>query len=214
MKSIKKVGVTLLELVIVLLILSILSSIAITVYTGHVRRAQFAAAKVTIKELELNVHRYEIDLGDFPPSSSGTTFGANAINPTKPTVGDGYLTLALLHSLSGNATRPASSRWQGPYMTVDQGKQGDVNGNVISSSTAAPSVCILDPWSRPYYYTRSSDYAAFGATKQLNSAFATAGETFYNPSTFQIFSLGPDGVTLPAPNKGLGADDTNNFNNP
>lgn len=214
MKSIKKVGVTLLELVVVLLILSILSSIAITVYTGHVRRAQIAAAKVTIRELELNIHRYEMDLGVFPPSSSGTAFGAVAVNPTKPTLGDGYMSLALMHSLSGNATRPASARWQGPYMNVDQGKLGDVNGNEITSTIAAPSVCILDPWDRPYYYTRSSDYATFGATRQSNNPFATAGETFYNPSTFQIFSLGPDGVTLPAPNKGLGADDLNNFNNP
>jgi prepilin-type N-terminal cleavage/methylation domain-containing protein len=214
MKSIKNVGVTLLELVVVLLILSILSSIAITVYTGHVRRAQFAAAKVTIKELELNVHRYEIDLGVFPPSSSGTAFGTTAINPTKPTIGDGYLTLALLHSMSGNATRPASVRWQGPYMSVDQGKLGDLSGSAISSATAAPMVCILDPWSRPYYYTRCSDYATFSATKQADSPFATAGETYYNPSTFQIYSLGPDGVTLPAPNKGLGGDDVNNFDNP
>ena len=64
-----KKGVTLIELMAVVLIVAILASIAVGVYTGYVQRARFAVARTTIAELDLAVARYEIDLGVLPPSS-------------------------------------------------------------------------------------------------------------------------------------------------
>lgn len=212
----KMAGMTLVELVVVLLILSLLATIAITVYSGQVRRAQFAVAKTEIRQLELNITRYEVDLGVFPPSSSGTTFGTSPASPlTDPRFntgrGCGYLTLCLQHSMSGNAWKPADPRWKGPYMELQQNRLGLVQGGPVSSGASAPEICLLDPWGNPYYYVRFSDYETLGGTEQSNSPFGALGETYYNPTTFQIFSLGPDGSTPPRPNAGLGPDDVNNF---
>jgi prepilin-type N-terminal cleavage/methylation domain-containing protein len=217
-------GLTLVELVVVLLILSLLATIAATVYTGNVQRAKFAVARTEIRQLELNVARYEVDLGVFPISSSGTRFGGYAPDPEQnlrfdTANGCGYLILCLQHSMSGNTFAPADVRWHGPYMELQQQKLGeiaDLTGRIklVTSSSIVPHICLLDPWDNPYYYVHSSDYETFGGTQQTNTPFAALGETFYNPSTFQIFSLGPDGTTLNAPNAGLGTDDINNFSAP
>ena len=66
----KKTAVTLLELLVVVMILGILSTIAVTVYTGHVERARVAACRDIIRQIELAVNRYEVDTGQLPPSSS------------------------------------------------------------------------------------------------------------------------------------------------
>lgn len=209
-------GMTLIELVVVLLILSLLGTIATTVYTGQVRRAQFAAAKTEIRQLELNITRYEVDLGVFPPSSSGSTFGASAASPIQDqrfgsVKGCGYLTLCLQHSMSGNTWKSADSRWKGPYMEIQQNRLGAINGEPVSAGVPPPQISLLDPWGNPYYYTRYTDYENFGGTRQTNSPFGALGETYYNPTTFQIFSLGPDGTTPGNGNCGLGPDDLNNF---
>jgi prepilin-type N-terminal cleavage/methylation domain-containing protein len=207
---------TIIELTVVALILSILASIAASVYVGYLRRARFAAARVTIRQIDLNCHAYQVDLGEFPLSSSGTAFGASLPNPIVGPGGGvqgcGYMMLCLLHSYNGNAAAPASPRWAGPYMEVDQEQLGDPSGEPITESTPPPSVCLLDPWGQPYQYVRSDDYAAFGGTRQSNTPFPALGEMYYNPSTVQVWSLGPDGVTRNSPEAGLGRDDVNNFN--
>ena len=206
-------GVTLLELVVVLLIVSILASIATSVYSGYVRRSQYTAARATIRELELAASRYDIDTGEYPLSSSGTRIAPlssnGSVNTTfKGTNGCGYLMVCLLHSYSGNALDPASTRWQGPYLEVDRSNLGTITGAPITSSTPLAQICLLDPWKQPYFYVRSAEYATYRATKPTGTP---STETYYNPSTCQIFSLGPDGTTPVQPQNGTGTDDITNF---
>ena len=40
-----------------------------------------ALARTTIRELALNAGRYEVDLGEFPLSSSGTGYDTTSPNP-------------------------------------------------------------------------------------------------------------------------------------
>ncbi|NQU44142.1 prepilin-type N-terminal cleavage/methylation domain-containing protein [bacterium] len=219
MKSRSHSGVTIVELTIVILIMSILASIGVTVYSGHVERARFAVARSDIQQIEFAATRYQVDLGEYPLSSSGnpTAFGTNDYDPvlssTGTTAGSGYLMLCLLRSFSGNADALASPRWMGPYLDVQTDQLGDVNGDPVTASLGLPEINLLDPWGRPYYYVRSSEYADFNATHPPDdSPFL---EEFYNPSTFQVFTLGPDGLPdPPASNEGgLGIDDINNFDN-
>ncbi len=201
MKRFRTVGVTLLELTVALLIIAILSSIAVSVYTGQVERARYARGRDEIRQLELACHRYEIDTGQYPPSGS----------QTNPTAGCGWLQLALLHSLSGDALRPIDFRWQGPYVDFDANQFGDLNGNPVTAALDIGDVQILDPWSTPYYYIRSTDYAVLGGTQLPSSNPFFATETYYNPTTFQIVSFGRDRQSLAPPNRGLAADDISNF---
>ncbi|HBF33255.1 TPA: hypothetical protein DDW35_01700 [Candidatus Sumerlaeota bacterium] len=237
----KPQGVTIIELTIVLLILSILSSVAVTVYAGHLVRARYAAARMDIHSLEMAASRYQLDLGVYPPSSSSATWTyGNAVTmdvdadyPYKP-VGCGYLMLCLLHSTSGSATSPSNPRWMGPYLDVKQVKLGnsanrderltDYTSTTLASVPAA-AVSLLDPWGRAYVYMRCDDYNTSTSTPALVGAQVPAsskyiGELYYNPTTIQIYSKGVDGATdagtsaaTAATASGLAADDINNFFN-
>jgi prepilin-type N-terminal cleavage/methylation domain-containing protein len=234
--SIRDHAVTLIEMLVVLLIISILATVATGVYTGEARRARIAATQDLIRQLELGITRYEVDLGVFPPSGSGTTLTPPALPGDAGRVnGSGYLHIALVHSLSGNALIPASSAWRGPYVTVRANQVKPPN----ATSTSITEANILDAFGNPMLYVRQSDYAFVtgnfaGGSQLFTSAapagantefpapnpFVSLGETYYNPSTYQITSFGPDANTigtLANPPSGAnnfvgaGLDDISNF---
>lgn len=212
-------AVTLLELLVVVLIIGILSTIATGVYSGETNRARVAATHDLIRQLEIAVTRYEVDLGSLPPSGSGTS-----IPPTTSRQdGSGYLHLVLVHSMSGSALTPASKLWRGPYINL-------TSRNLDANATDASDSNVIDAWGLPVLYVESSYYATstssfLGGTEVFSGSaptgastdlpapnpFYSRGETFYNPSTFQIISFGPDGRTLSTPYHGAAADDINNF---
>ncbi len=229
-------AVTLVEMLIVLLIISILATVATGVYTGEAKRARVAATEDLIRQLEIGITRYEVDLGVLPPSGSGPTLMPPVLPGDPGRVnGSGYLHVALVHSLSGNALVPASSAWAGPYITVraSQVKPPDATSINITEGN------ILDAFGNPMLYVRSSDYAAVtgtfnGGSQLFTSAapeganpnfpapnpFVALGETYYNPSTYQIISFGPDANTIgtladpPTGSNnftGAGLDDVSNF---
>ena len=210
-----KSAVTLLELLVVVVIMGILASVAVTVYTGHVDRARVAACKDTIRQLELAINQYEVDTGQLPPSSSGLPIAPDQLiyegNAFTGSFGSGYLQLALIHSLSGNFHQPLSYRWLGPYIQPDEDQLGDRNGLPVTLSTPKGYVQLLDPWGLPYYYLRSDHYPTMGGTQYPNTHPFYASETYYNPSSFQIFSKGRNGSTYPVPYRGEETDDVNNW---
>lgn len=217
MKKLFKKGVTMLELIVVVLIIAILSSIAVTVYTGQVERAKRAACRDIIRQLELAVSRYEVDTGQFPLSSSGTLIAPSGTNPQVDSngnsLGSGYLQVCLRASLNGNVFSPLDSRWQGPYISFDDDKLGDINGNSVTSGMTKAEVQLLDPWGKPFYYTRWQDYPSMGGAERPVGDPFRSPETYYNPRTFQIFSKGPDGITIETPGgkRGTESDDVNNW---
>jgi len=211
-------GVTLLELLVVLAILGLLATIAYSVYSSHILRARFAATAAQIHELELACSQYELDTGQYPPSSSGTRLAPGPIDPINDpgqgAIGCGYMITALWASLDGDARNPLDpTRWKGPYIELSQSRLGDIQGNPLDLTQpglALPQVQLLDPWGMPYQYIRSVDYATFRGTRvPANSPFAS--EIWFNPSTIQIVSFGPDGVSQTRPNLGLDPDDVTNF---
>jgi type II secretory pathway pseudopilin PulG len=233
----RKVAVTLMELLVVVLIISILSTIATGVYTNQTRRARVAATQDLIRQLSVAITRYENDLGAFPPSGTSTVFPPTSTGARYD--GSGLLELALVHSMNGNANAPASSLWQGPYISLQAG--ATLPTPIIATDTPVTTASqyvmggynIVDPWGGTIHYVQHEDYgtstgttfaggttlfppgfdaAAAGANSNLpapNPYYAT--EIYYNPSTYQLFSYGPDGKTLAKPYYGTAADDINNF---
>lgn len=240
--GLNRAGVTMLELLVAVIIVGILATISVGVYTGQIRRARIAATKDLIRQLEIAIARYEVDLGVLPPSGSSYIF--DPIGPVLPITedniedrwsGSGLLHVALVHSMTGNVLRPASPLWQGPYITFQAEQLSE------ESAFASPSeINILDSWGNPVLYVESRDYEFsstridiiddndgdglldfWGGTRMFSdledepfgpglpyvdiptadpdlpnpNPFALRGETFYNASTFQIVSLGPDGQT-------------------
>ncbi|MBI3736088.1 prepilin-type N-terminal cleavage/methylation domain-containing protein [Candidatus Sumerlaeota bacterium] len=233
-------GVTLLELVVVILIITILSTIATNVYTGQVQRAKVAATRSTIRDLSVAVVRYEIDTGELPLSGSGTvTLTGNiptAVGRTYPIPnmssvnnrdGCGFLYLELVHSLSGNSSQRYPTTWGGPYIEFNASiiKTKDDTGTDLVPGM----VQILDSFGAPFEFINHLEYNPavplplnkhfdvtgvpnypggqgtedFGALKPLsaqpelpspNPFLAT--ETYYNPQTYQIYSVGLNGQTF------------------
>ncbi|MEO8376816.1 MAG: prepilin-type N-terminal cleavage/methylation domain-containing protein [Candidatus Sumerlaeota bacterium] len=208
-------AVTLLELMVVVVIIAILSTIAVGIYTKEIVRAKFARTRAEIRTLEIAIAQYQVDTGQLPPSGSGDPFAPAPITATGLAENSGYLTMSLRTSLNNNLYVPLSSRWQGPYVDWDLNKIGDPSGNPASNpaelTTARPSqLSFLDAWSTPLLYIRADDYVARGGT-MLPSDSPYIGETFYNPSTYQIISFGPNRTTLADPFRGTEADDITNF---
>lgn len=217
MKTVHKQGLTLIELTVVLLIVSILSSIAIGIYTTFTQRARVARAHAEVNELSLAVARYQSDLGTFPPSRSlDSVAGPSVFIPYTNfglIPGNGWQMYALLRSIGGSPTAPSDPLWRGPYIDARQDQLLDFRtGAVITSATLPANVCLADPWGKPYSYVNSNDYIGNPSPGTLG---ATVGGLpfpgFFNPSTYQIYSAGPDGLTPVSPNAGTAKDDIRNF---
>jgi len=210
----KQKAFTLVELLAVCLILGLLATVAVGVYTNQVERARIAAARQTINELEMAANRYQVDVGTYPPSGSGVL----PLSLNAPAVGCGYLEVALIHSLSGNSNSPNTPLWKGPYITIQNQYLGDSSGNNFAlnpglTGLVPGQVQILDPWGKPYLYVRSGpspdDYATMGGTKLPATNPFAATEIYYNPDTFQIVSYGNNGV--PDGTANTTNDDVTNF---
>lgn len=89
-------GVTLIEILIVLAIVTILSAIAIPTYTGYIKSSKAAEAKTNLMSLRLLVEQYNSENGKPCPASSCTgsyTYTEdNSGNITAQTIITSYLT--------------------------------------------------------------------------------------------------------------------------
>jgi prepilin-type N-terminal cleavage/methylation domain-containing protein len=208
-------GVTLIELIVVLMILSILSTIAVGVYTKEVRRAKIVKTRAEIRTLSVALHRYQIDVGQFPPSSTGTTLAPGSLDQVSPVFGNGYMQVALRGSLNGNMRDPLSPLWLGPYMEWDENRLGTPLGEPLPPGIARAQVQFLDPFGTPYQYVSSAEYELFSATLLPSTDPFFATETYYNPTSFQLYSYGPNGVTNPIlGQRGTDEDDITNWRGP
>ena len=212
-------GVTLIELLVVILIISILSTIATGVYTQQLGKAREARTRTEIRTLEVAIGQYYVDTGQYPPTGSGTTIAPNDLTVTPGTYdGSGYLTLALRTSLNANPQEPLSNRWRGPYVEWDMNRMGNLAGLAITTeegeATPLGAISFLDPYGMPYLYIRSDDYEDRGGTELPPNNPFSASEIYFNPSTFQIISRGPNRQTLAPPQRGMDEDDITNFLSP
>jgi len=71
LKSAKRRGFTLIELMLVLVILATLSAIVVPKFTGQSKKAKLTAAKTQISHLALALDAFEVDLGRYPTNVEG-----------------------------------------------------------------------------------------------------------------------------------------------
>lgn len=230
MKRLTQKGVTLIELMVVLFIISVLTTIAVGVYTQNISRARFAKARAEIQMLETAITQYEVDTGTLPITGNGDQFAPDPVTVTSdPTgnIGSGYLQLALRSSMNGTPANPLSPRWNGPYIdwpinrlgffrsdaaSVDDGVAGDIIRLDSGSPISIGLIMLLDPWGQPYQYITSDRYNDFRAAEYPEDHPFFDTERFYNPTTYQIISGGPNestGNTFET--RGLEEDDITNF---
>ena len=229
----KEKAFTLIEMVVVVMIIGILTSILMPVLTNQILKARVARTKADIRTLEVAINRYMIDNGEYPPSGSydfrtedPSEGGDMPANPVA--TGSGLLVLALVHSIRANSSDEPAPTWDGPYISPSE-EQLDFNG-FPSGTRGAPTSrdlgCLvngrgkddkdyndqlLDAFGEAFRYIRATDYANYGGTVlPADDPFYTS-ETWYNPRTYQLVSCGPNKISRPNPQVGLDADDIRNF---
>jgi type II secretory pathway pseudopilin PulG len=137
--------------------------------------------------------------------------------------GSGLLYLSLVHGIGGDLRSPYPRTWSGPYIEFNASiiQTTDDFGNNLNLGQQQ----ILDSFGTPFEYIRFQEYEPGGGTFTYlgipnvppyqgrgtrlfpgprpasaspdlpgNNIFA-ATETFYNPRTFQIYSVGGNGIT-------------------
>jgi general secretion pathway protein G len=70
-RAVRRRGFTLVEVLLVLVILVVIASLAVTAYGPIQRRANINAAKVQIGAFETPLETYRLDVGDFPSTDEG-----------------------------------------------------------------------------------------------------------------------------------------------
>jgi type IV pilus assembly protein PilE len=113
-----KTGITLIELLIVVVIVGILAAIAIPMYTGYMQRARRADAKTALEQLRAAQEMRRAERGSYETSIAAlrTTWGAPAA-----TVGDYAITMApTTATYTGTATPNQSRQTPDGWLRIDQ----------------------------------------------------------------------------------------------
>ncbi|MFN0057170.1 MAG: type II secretion system protein [Planctomycetota bacterium] len=194
-------GFTLVELLVVILILSMLMALSMPVLSYARAKQKKTVCKNDIEQLSLAISSYSTETGDFPPSRLGR--GGNGQN-------DGIESL-LAHLMSRDNG--------GPFLTELKEQQlENLDGDSLTDAALAKTLDwtfgdlqlreYVDVWGNPYVYFHNRDYESTQSVQlpQAKKIVVSAGRsaktaTFYSPSSYQLWSLGPDGANAPPSDK-------------
>ena len=134
MKQTVNKGFTLIEILVVISVIGILSTLSVGVATVAKARIKSSAAEAVIQRLELALSQYHNDFGCYPPTGSDAADNSVMI---------GCLTGDLNHDgkyTGDEGDIPANHpRWKKPYIDIDK-------------SFPVRDGKLMDPWDVPYRY--------------------------------------------------------------
>ncbi|MCI0651141.1 MAG: type II secretion system GspH family protein [Planctomycetes bacterium] len=202
-------GFTLVEVLVVIGIIVLLAGIAMPALNLARKHSMKKVARTDMNAIAVAVGAYESDFGDFPPSSlefledGKFSYTGNGVN-------------AGIESLVACLT---TRRKGGPYLDerfrneqalantdkdalVDSALKEHLDSELLEGSDELWE--LIDPFGNPLVYVHFRDYTAGsfeilggkdGAFKKIMAtpARSEALGTFHNSTSFQIWSLGPDG---------------------
>lgn len=129
-------GFTLIELMVVVAIIAILSSLSVGVISVVGKRNRMTAAKADIDKIQLALEQYYSHFGLYPPSNEDHTMNNVMYGAlTGDTGHDGTYT----PGKNGDIDMDKHRLWRGPYLPIHS-KNTRNDGNV------------KDPWGNPYRY--------------------------------------------------------------
>ena len=174
-------GFTLIELLVSMAIIAILAGILLPIIQRARVNAKIAATKTLLLQITGALDRYNEDWGHFPPdfSNSNTYIKFENYTVASPTFTATMQTTS--EALAYYLTNPNITR-KHPYLELQAELQRvDYNTNEL------PEVC--DAWQRPFLYNRP------GFMGQTATTFNTAGDPTHHTTTYDLFSVGPNGQT-------------------
>ncbi|MCL2645878.1 MAG: type II secretion system major pseudopilin GspG [Phycisphaerales bacterium] len=123
-------GFTLIELLLVLIILAVLASVAVPIYTGRSKKAKIDATKASISNIETAIDTFESEQGRFPESLDELVHPPEAQDgsqPTRylkalPTDGWGH---PFFYKVPGNVNTDRYDIWSAGPNGIDENGSGD-----------------------------------------------------------------------------------------
>lgn len=197
-----RAGFTLVEILVVVAIISVLAGL-VTVSVRYARKlANLKTTRIEIQHLEQAALSYKNAYGDYPPSSLATAFRVktNGIN-------DGNESL-ILHLSGRRKGGPFHEDFPDDRLENRDGDRLDPKARALIKKELDPAwntaelFEYCDLWGNPYVYIHHRDYAARKIAyegRDRKRVFVAAAKsaktgTYHRPTTFQIWSFGPNGV--------------------
>lgn len=191
---------TLIEMLIVCAIISILAGLTMVGLQYARKVGDNRAAQTDIQMFSSRIDSFKNAFGDYPPSSlSDIKIKGNGINE-----GNESLFAFLLTKKKGGpfADDLKEDRWSNT--DTDELKGADVNIVKKEIDWVRGNNMLLeyaDLWKEPYVYINSHDYgkkfkyeSSDGTIFEVEARKNPATGTYYAPTTFQLWSIGIDGV--------------------
>lgn len=189
-------GFTLVELLVVIAILGVLAGLGTQMIGYATKRSSIGVAEHEIQRMVLGVETFQIDYGDFPPTSMEEEYDVS---------GNG-LDLGN-ESLVSHLGSRAKGR---TYFEFTEEFLDNLDGDRLGDSELFDQMRsvfgddqlreYVDPWGVPYVYIHNRDYGReFSVTHEEGPTTVVAGTSektaaFHQPLRFQIWSAGPDGL--------------------
>lgn len=204
----KKTGFTLIEVLVVIAIIGVLAGLVGVIIGKANEKAQVTGTKEVINVvLDMKIRRFKQEFGRWPASSLSTLskLGGKAkpwknvgfSDGNETNVNSEILLIQLLHpDFSTRLQDDELQRIEEPFGNID----GDSFTETPPGGRNAEAREILDAWGSPITYIYNGDYGKiFQVTNFLGDVVEVTArkredDTYYQPDTFQVISLGPDGV--------------------
>ena len=187
-------GFTLVEILVVLAILTLLAAVLSVSWGSFQRKAKVNATKALLKQIYVALDSYKQDFGRFPPSTlqDFKISVANSVN-----LGIESLVACLL-----------TQKKNGPYLEYDTKKLTNYDKDVVANfnqsvNKSGQAYEYTDVWKNPLIYIHARDYQNYQRVSQyqgrggkvfsVQPAKDPKLNNYYNPLTFQLWSLGPNG---------------------
>ena len=190
----RRAGFTLIEMIAVLGIMAILAAVLVTQIGGAREAVEIKLARTLLAEIDLAASDYEVDEGDYPPSSFEGRSGAvpNAIN-----LGGECLVVALW-----------SDGREGAGLSADEleNSDADQSARALTDIPTRDLFELVDPWGNPIAYFHHTDYGRADVYHTIDPNTGERLETratalkssklkrFFEHRRFQLLSAGPDGA--------------------
>ncbi|MFQ5653355.1 MAG: type II secretion system protein [Planctomycetota bacterium] len=188
-------GFTLVELLVVIAIIGVLAGILTPSLIIARKRSAMNNARQEIQRLTAALESYQAEHGDYPPTDMEEEYDAagNGIN----------------EGIESLVAHLAARGLGGPFYEFKEDALENLDGDALLDATLLARLDwffgdsalreIVDPWGTPYIYLHNRDYErAFTVLDRGGKkATAQAGRsekiaTFHSPTTYQIWSAGPD----------------------
>ncbi len=202
-------GFTLIEILVVITIISILMGLALVGINAARGRGDVAAVRAELQSFRAAAQQFRQEMGDFPPSQLhdvGSELIGNGLND-----GNESLFLFLMSRRLGEPLfEPREDRWVNTDSDTFTGTQlPKVQKEVQPVHSTEKRLEYSDLWGNPFVYIHNRDYgSSFDYMTSEGEVFTVQAQknpqtgTFYAPTSFQLWSLGGDGI-----NQNGGGDD-------